>query len=118
LERAPGVQGRAKGHPGRRSNESRDNRSARQVPPHFKVPPHTHPYSEVVTVLSGTYWNAMGDDMEKGVMLKSGSVFVPPANHIHHTWTTDEEVILQIYFTDPGGITFINPADDPRKKAE
>ncbi len=40
--------------------------------PHFKVPPHTHPYSELVTVLSGTYWNAMGDDMEKGVMLKPG----------------------------------------------
>jgi quercetin dioxygenase-like cupin family protein len=89
-----------------------------KFPPHFKIPPHTHPYSEVVTVLSGTYWNAMGDDMEKGVMLKPGSVFVLPANHIHHTWTTDEEVILQIYFTGPGGITFINPADDPRKKAQ
>jgi quercetin dioxygenase-like cupin family protein len=66
-----------------------------KFPPHFKVPPHTHPYSEVVTVLSGTYWNAMGDDMEKGVMLKPGSVFVLPANHVHHTWTTDEEVILR-----------------------
>jgi hypothetical protein len=63
-------------------------------------------------------WNAMGDDMEKGVMLKPGSVFVLPANHIHHTWTTDEGVILQIYFTGPGGIAFINPADDPRKKAQ
>ena len=89
-----------------------------KFPPHFKVPPHTHPYSEVVTVLSGTYWNAMGDDMEKGVMLKSGSVFVLPANHTHHTWTTDEEVILQIYFTGPGGITFLDPADDPRNKAQ
>jgi quercetin dioxygenase-like cupin family protein len=33
-----------------------------KFPPHFKVPPHTHPYSEVVTVLSGTYWNAMERD--------------------------------------------------------
>ena len=89
-----------------------------KFPPNFKVPPHTHPYSEVVTVLSGTYWNAMGDDMEKGVMLKPGSVFVLPANHTHHTWTTDEEVILQIYFTGPGGITFLDPADDPRNKAQ
>jgi quercetin dioxygenase-like cupin family protein len=85
-----------------------------KFPPHFKVPPHTHPYTEVVTVLSGTYWNAMGDDMEKGVALKPGSVFVLPANHTHHVWTTDEEVIIQINFTGPGGITFINPADDPR----
>jgi len=67
-------------------------------------------------VLSGTYWNAMGDDMEKGVMLKPGSVFALPANHVHRTWTTDEEVVLQINFTGPGGITFVNPADDPRKK--
>jgi hypothetical protein len=65
-------------------------------------------------VLSGTYWNAMGDDMEKGVMLKPGSFFVLPANHTHRTWTMDEEIILQITFTGPGGITFINPADDPR----
>ncbi|MGA8655968.1 MAG: cupin domain-containing protein [Chthoniobacterales bacterium] len=79
-----------------------------------KVPPHTHPYWEVVTVLSGTYWNAMGDDMENGVALKPGSVFVLPANHTHHTWTTDEEVIVQVNFTGPGGVTFINPADDPR----
>src|SRR5215469_8534093 len=78
-----------------------------KFPPHFKVPPHTHPYSEVVTVLSGTYWNAMGDDMEKGVMLKPGSVFVLPQNHVHRTWTTDEEVVLQINFTGPGGITFV-----------
>jgi quercetin dioxygenase-like cupin family protein len=87
-----------------------------KFPPNFKVPPHTHPYSEVVTVLSGTYWNAMGDDTEKGVMLKPGSVFVLPANHTHRVWTTDEEVIIQINFTGPGGITFINPADDPRNK--
>jgi quercetin dioxygenase-like cupin family protein len=89
-----------------------------KFPPHFKVPPHTHPYSEVVTVLSGTYWNAMGDEMEKGVMLKPGSVFMLPANHVHRTWTTDEEVVIQLNFTGPGGITFVNPADDPRKKSE
>jgi len=40
-------------------------------------------------VLSGTYWNAMGNVTEKGVLLKPGSVFVLPANPPHHTWTTD-----------------------------
>jgi hypothetical protein len=48
-------------------------------------------------------------------MLKPGSVFVLPANHVHHTWTGDEEAILQINFTGPGGVTFVNPDDDPRK---
>jgi quercetin dioxygenase-like cupin family protein len=89
-----------------------------KFPPHYKVPPHTHTWSEVVTVLSGTCWNGMGDDMEKGVVLKPRSVFVLPANHAHQIWTTDEEAIIQVQFTGPGNITYINPADDPRKKAE
>jgi quercetin dioxygenase-like cupin family protein len=90
-----------------------------KFPPHYKVPPHYHSFSsEVVTVLSGTCWNGMGDDMDKGVMLKPGSVFVLPANHAHQIWTTDEEVIIQVQFTGPGDINYINPADDPRKKAE
>lgn len=66
-------------------------------------------------MLSGNYWNAMGAD-DKGEMLKRGSVFLLPANHVHHTWTGDQEVILQINFTGPGGVTFVDPADDPRKK--
>jgi len=86
-----------------------------KFPPHYKVPPHTHPYSEVVTVLSGTYWNAMGDD-QKGNALKPGSIFTLPANHVHLTWTEDEEVIVQVNFTGPGGVSFVNPDDDPRKK--
>jgi quercetin dioxygenase-like cupin family protein len=89
-----------------------------KFPPHYKVPPHTHTWSEVVTVLSGTCWNGMGDDMEKGVMLKPGSVFTLPANHAHQIWTKDEEAIIQVHFIGPGDITYINPADDPRKKAE
>ena len=75
-----------------------------KFPPRYKVPPHNHTWSEVVTVLSGTAWNGTGDDMEKGVMLKPGPVFVLPANHTHQIWA--------------GNITYINPADDPRKKAE
>jgi quercetin dioxygenase-like cupin family protein len=60
-----------------------------KFPPHFKIPPHNHTWSEVVTVLSGTCWNGMGDDMEKGVMLKPGSVFVLPANHAHQIWNAE-----------------------------
>ena len=86
-----------------------------KFPPHYKVPLHTHPYTEIVTVLSGTFWNAMGDD-QKGVALQPGSVFVLPANHVHHVWTEDEGAIVQINFTGPGGVTFLNPKDDPRQK--
>src|SRR5690349_17279214 len=89
-----------------------------KFPPHDRVPPHTHPYTEVVTVLRGNYWNSFGKsfDKSKGVELHPGSVFVLPAGHAHYTWTEDTEVIVQVNFTGPGGVTFINPADDPRNK--
>jgi quercetin dioxygenase-like cupin family protein len=89
-----------------------------KFPPNYRVPPHTHPYAEVVTVLSGNYWNSFGQsfDKSKGVELHPGSVFVLPAGHAHYTWTEDTEVIAQVNFTGPRGVNFINPGDDPRKK--
>lgn len=89
-----------------------------KFPANYKVPPHTHPYAEVVTVLSGSFGNGMGEkfDPSKGEMLPAGSVFSLPGKHAHYVWTTNEEVVVQINFTGPGGINFINPADDPRKK--
>jgi hypothetical protein len=32
-------------------------------------------------------------------------------------WTADEETVVQLIATGPWGITYINPADDPRKGA-
>jgi quercetin dioxygenase-like cupin family protein len=89
-----------------------------KFPPNYRVPPHTHPYTEVVTVLSGNYWNSFGEsfDKSKGVELHHGSVFLLPAGDAHYTWTEDTEVIVQINFTGPAGVTFINAADDPRNK--
>ncbi len=88
-----------------------------KIPPHYRIPPHTHPYAEVVTVLTGSYGNNFGEKFEpKGEMMKAGSLFVLPAKHAHYTWTGDEETILQIQFMGPRGIDFADPAEDPRKK--
>jgi quercetin dioxygenase-like cupin family protein len=88
-----------------------------KIPPHYRIPPHTHPYPEVVTVLTGSYGNNFGEKFEaEGAMMKPGSLFVLPAKHAHYTWTADEETIVQIQFMGPRGIDFVDPADDPRKK--
>jgi quercetin dioxygenase-like cupin family protein len=88
-----------------------------KLPANYKVPPHTHPYAEVVTVLSGALGSGMGEKFEaKGELLQPGGLFALPAKHAHYVWTTTEETIVQVQFTGPGGIDFINPADDPRKK--
>src|SRR5438552_189399 len=59
-----------------------------KLPANYQLPPHTHPYAETVTVLSGSVGFGMGEkvDATKGELVKAG------------------------------GIDYINPADDPRKK--
>jgi quercetin dioxygenase-like cupin family protein len=87
-----------------------------KFPPNFTMPAHTHPYSEVVTVVSGRIGTNSGDKPErKGDLLNPGALWVYPAKHAHYAWTGDEEAILQVQFTGPGGIDYVNPADDPRK---
>jgi len=88
-----------------------------KFPPNFTMPPHTHPFSEVVTVISGNIGTNSGENAErKGDLLKPGAMWVYPAKHAHYAWTGDGEAILQVQYTGPGGIEYINPADDPRKQ--
>lgn len=88
-----------------------------KFPPNYVVPPHTHPVFETVTVLSGTMGSGMGEKAEKkGKMLPPGSVLALPANHAHYVWSTDEEVTIQVSANGPFDLTYVNPADDPRKK--
>jgi quercetin dioxygenase-like cupin family protein len=88
-----------------------------KFPRNFQMPPHTHPYSEVVTIISGNIGTSHGETFEKkGGLLAPGSLWVYPAKHPHYAWTGNEEGILQVQFVGPGGIDYVNPADDPRKK--
>ena len=86
-------------------------------PANFQIPAHFHPVTENVTVVSGSIYLGMGDklDMTKGTVLPVGSFGLVPANHRHYAWTK-EETVVQIHLEGPTGITFVNPADDPRKK--
>jgi quercetin dioxygenase-like cupin family protein len=87
-----------------------------KLPANYQVPPHTHPYAETVTVISGSVGLGMGEKFEKGELAKPGTFYAQPAKHAHYVWTGNEEAIIQVQFTGPGGIDYINPADDPRKK--
>ena len=44
------------------------------------------------------------------------AIFQLPATHPHCAWTTTEETLIQVHGVGPTDITFVNPADDPRKK--
>ena len=90
-----------------------------KFPANYPIPPHTHPFAEVVTVLSGQLGNGMGTklDKSKGELLNAGSSFVLPTGHTHYVWTTDKETIVELIATGPWDIHYTNPSDDPRKKA-
>jgi quercetin dioxygenase-like cupin family protein len=91
-----------------------------KFPPNYKIPPHTHPYSEVVTVISGSIGFGLGEkfDTTTSEMVNAGTLNVVPARQAHFAWTGSEGAIVQVQFTGPGGIDYINPADDPRKKTQ
>jgi quercetin dioxygenase-like cupin family protein len=87
-----------------------------KLPAGYKVPPHTHPNDENVTVISGTFHIGFGDkfDESKGQAIKAGGYVQAPKGVQHFAWTS-EETVVQLHGVGPGGITYVNPADDPRK---
>jgi quercetin dioxygenase-like cupin family protein len=88
-----------------------------KLPAGFKIAPHTHPNDENVTVLSGSFNIGTGDklDQTKGMSVKAGGYSYVPKGMAHYAWFT-EETILQLHGLGPQGVTYVNPADDPRKK--
>lgn len=87
-----------------------------KVPAGYKVPPHTHPTAENITVLSGSIHIGMGDklDEKKGQAVKAGGFFSMPQGMHHFAWFS-EPSIIQVHGTGPFEIEYLNPADDPRK---
>lgn len=88
-----------------------------KVPDGYKIPPHTHPKNERVTVISGTFNLGMGDkfDATKTEALPAGTYGTWPSGMKHFVWTKGETVV-QFHGDGPWVIEYLNPADDPRKK--
>lgn len=88
-----------------------------KVPDGYKIPPHTHPKPERVTVISGTFNLGMGDkfDAGKGEAMPAGTYGTWPAGMKHYAWTKGETVV-QFHGDGPWKIEYVNPDDDPRKK--
>lgn len=88
-----------------------------KLPAGYTLPAHWHPGVERVTVLSGMFNYGMGDKLDPKMTraLGPGSVVVMQPKMNHFVWTK-EETIIQLNVMGPWGITYVNPADDPRKK--
>jgi len=89
-----------------------------KTPAGYKVPAHTHPNDENVTIISGTFNFGMGSKLDegKGTVLKAGSFFKAPKGMQHYAWcSTDGPCIVQVHGMGPQTLNYVNPADDPRK---
>jgi hypothetical protein len=87
-----------------------------KLPVNYKLPAHNHPTSEYVTVVTGAFHIGMGNklDEQNGIELRAGGFGEAPAHMNHYAWAS-EETIVQVHGQGPFAITYVNPADDPRK---
>lgn len=87
-----------------------------KMPVGYKVRPHWHPSDEHLTVVQGALMVGMGDKFDEASMktLTVGSFAVMPKEMRHYVQAKDA-TILQVHGTGPFMLTYVNPADDPRK---
>jgi quercetin dioxygenase-like cupin family protein len=86
-----------------------------QFPDGYHIPPHTHPKTERVTVVSGNLYLATGEllDRSSAKKLPAGSFGYWPAGMKHAAWS-EGETVIQLHGIGPWQINYVNLADDPR----
>jgi quercetin dioxygenase-like cupin family protein len=86
-----------------------------KFPTGYKVPPHTHPTAEHVTVISGTLALGSGPKFDEAAAheMTAGGFAVMPSGMEHFAWCKSE-CVLQVHSEGPFVVKYVNPADDPR----
>jgi quercetin dioxygenase-like cupin family protein len=81
----------------------------------YHIPPHTHPKTERVTVISGTLLLAMGENLDRSAAkaLTAGAYGFWPAGMKHTAWS-EGDTVIQLHGIGPWQINYVNPTDDPR----
>lgn len=90
-----------------------------RMPDGYRIPPHFHPVVEHVTVLQGTFRVGMGDTFDPATLgdLPTGT-FAALAPGVRHFAEAKGETVLQLHGVGPWSLTYVNPADDPRKQGK
>jgi len=87
-----------------------------KTPAGYKIPAHSHPTAERITVISGDFHFGMGDKLDEGKAEKLGSGgFVDLPANMNHDALTSTASVVQIDSEGPFTIKYANPADDPSR---
>jgi len=86
-------------------------------PDGYRIPPHFHPTDESVRVRQGVFLVGMGDvlDLKAVRRMTPGDTGTLPAQ-MHHYAAARGRTVLTVRSMGPFQMTYVNPADDPRKK--
>jgi quercetin dioxygenase-like cupin family protein len=86
-----------------------------EMPAGYKIPAHTHPTAEHVTVISGTLNLGMGPKFDETTIkeMPAGAYAVMPSG-MQHFAGSKTGCVVQVHGTGPFAVTYVNPADDPR----
>jgi quercetin dioxygenase-like cupin family protein len=85
-------------------------------PDGYRIPPHSHPAAERVTVIEGTFRLGMGDKFDASALhsMPAGS-YVSMQPGTHHFAQAKGKTVVQINGVGPWKLTYVNPEDDPSK---
>ena len=89
-----------------------------KLPDGYRIPPHTHPTDENVTVITGAFKVGMGPTFaaDSMVTLGVGGFVTAPAGHAHYA-AAQGATIVQVHALGPFALTYVNPSDAPRAAA-
>jgi len=85
-----------------------------RLPNGYKIPPHTHPTEENVTVLSGTFLAGMGARFVDSDLHPYGrdDFASIPSGHAHYAMARGVTVV-QVHAIGPFALTYVNPNGTP-----
>ena len=81
-----------------------------------RLMPHKHPEDRVYTVISGVFYIGLGEKFDETLLSAYGvgSVIVLPGDQPHFHCARSGEYVTQVNALGPLGLTYLDPADDPR----
>jgi quercetin dioxygenase-like cupin family protein len=89
-----------------------------KLPAGYVIAPHFHPTDENLTIISGHFLVGMGDAVDRYKARRLGpGEFATAMAQAHHYAVASDSVVVQVHGMGPFAITYVNPADDPRKAA-
>jgi quercetin dioxygenase-like cupin family protein len=79
------------------------------IPDGLKLPPHFHPESRTVVVVTGKFYYGYGSTFDENKMyeMPQGTYFTEPSNQHHYAYAKAGEVLLYVTGFGPTGTSYV-----------